>query len=116
MIMLLSFVACLYFPWWSIAMVSFIVAAIIPQGAGKSFLSGFLALFLLWFGLSFWISNSNDHILAHKVSLLLLKMDNPYLLMLVTGLIGALVAGLAAMTAAFLKGRRVRDEDELDSI
>ncbi len=114
--MLLSFVACLYFPWWSIAIVSFIVTAVIPQGAGKSFLSGFLALFLLWGGLSFWISNSNDHILAHKVSLLILKMDNPYLLMLVTGLIGALVAGFAAMTATFLKGKRIGDVDELDSV
>lgn len=88
-------------------MVSFIVAAVIPQGAGKSFLTGFLGLFLLWGGLSFWISNSNAHILAHKVSLLILKMDNPYLLMLVTSLIGAMVAGFAAMTAGFLRGRRV---------
>ena len=107
LIMLLSFAACLYFPWWSIAIVAFIVAALIPQGAGKSFFTGFLALFLLWGGLSFWISNNNDHILAHKVSLLILKIDSPYLLMLATALIGGVVAGFAAMTGSFLRKKKV---------
>ena len=68
LIAFISFAACLYFPWWSVAIVAFFVAALIPQGAGKSFFTGFVALFLLWGGLSFWISNNNDHILAHKVS------------------------------------------------
>ena len=107
LIMLLSFAACLYFPWWSIAIVAFIVAALIPQGTGKSFFTGFLALFLLWGGLSFWISNNNDHILAHKVSLLILKIDSPYLLMLATVLIGGVVAGFAAMTGSFLRKKKV---------
>ena len=80
--MLLSFAACLYFPWWSIAIVAFIVAALITQNAGKNFFAGFIALFLLWFGLSFWISNNNDHILAHKVLRLVLKMVNTNLLWL----------------------------------
>lgn len=103
--MLLSFVACLYLPWWSIAIVAFIVAVVIPQRPGRSFITGFLSLLLLWGGLSFWISNSNEHILAHRVSLLILKMDNPYLLILATGLIGALVAGFAALSGSFLRSR-----------
>ena len=100
---LLSFAACLFLPWWSIALASFVVAALIPQKPGRSFLTGFLALFLLWGGLSFWISNANEHILAHKVSMLMINMDNPYLLMLATGLIGALVAGFAALSGSFLR-------------
>ena len=100
---LLSFAACLYLPWWSIAIAAFIVAALIPQHAGKAFLTGFLALFLLWGGLSFWISNNNEHLLAHKVSVLILKTDSPYRLILATALIGALVAGFAAMSGSFLR-------------
>ncbi|MBK7433847.1 MAG: hypothetical protein IPI66_08015 [Chitinophagaceae bacterium] len=100
---LISFAACLYLPWWSIAVAAFVVAALIPQKPGKAFLSAFLALLLLWGGLSFWISNGNEHILAHKVSLLILKMDNPYLLILATGLVGALVAAFAALTGAYLR-------------
>ena len=48
----LSFGACLYLPWWSIAIASFLVAALIPQRPGKAFLAGFTALFLLWGGLT----------------------------------------------------------------
>ena len=107
LIVLLSFAACLYLPWWIVAIVGFIVVAVIPQSSGKAFLCGFLAVFILWFVLSYWISNNNNHILAHKVSLLIIKMDSPYLLMLVTALIGGLVAGLGALTASFLQKKKI---------
>ncbi|MFN8252832.1 MAG: hypothetical protein U0V75_13265 [Ferruginibacter sp.] len=100
---LLSFAACLYFPWWSIAIAAFAVAALIPQGAAKSFLTGFTALFLLWGALSWWISNANGHMLAHKVSVVLLKTDNPWILIFATALIGGLTAGLAALSGSFLR-------------
>lgn len=100
---LLSFAACLYLPWYSIAAAAFIVAVLIPQKPGKAFLTAFIALFLLWGGLSFWISNNNGHLLAHKISLLILKMDNPYLLITVTGVIGALVAAFAALSGSYLR-------------
>ena len=103
---LLSFAACLYTPWWSIAIADFLVAVLIPQKPGKAFVTGFVALLLLWGGLSFWISNNNDHLLAHKISLLILKIDSPYLLMLATALIGGLVAGFAALTGAFARKSR----------
>lgn len=102
LIIVLSFAGCLYFPWWCIAIVAFIVSALIPQKPVNSFLSGFLGLFLLWSILSFYISFNNDHILAHRVSLLLIKNDSPFLLVLTSGLIGGLVAGFAALTASFI--------------
>jgi hypothetical protein len=100
---LLSFCACLFFPWWSIAVVSFLVAALIPQTPLVSFVTGFIALFLLWGVLSFRISTNNDHILAHRVSLLIFKIDNPFLLIIISALIGALVAGFAALTASYIR-------------
>jgi hypothetical protein len=102
---ILSFTACLYFPWWSIAIVCCIISALIQQRPGIAFLCGFIALFILWAGLSFWISNNNDHILAHKISVVILKKDNPDLLIIVTGLIGAVVAGFAALTGSLLRQR-----------
>ena len=107
LIILLSFCACLYFPWWSIAIVAFAVSALIPQKPGASFLSAFVSLFLLWGGLSFWISTANDNILAHRVSVLILKTDSPFLLILATAIVGALVAGLAALTGSFIRQRKV---------
>jgi hypothetical protein len=106
LILLLSFCACLYFPWWSIAIVAFVVSALIPQKPLLAFLSGFVALFLLWGALSFFISSNNDHILANRVSLLILKMQSAFLLILATALVGALVGGFAALTGSFIRPER----------
>ena len=106
LIILLSFAACLYLPWWSIVVVSFLVTALIPQNPGKSFLSGFIGVGLLWAALSFYKSYQNEHLLAHKVSVLILKMDNPYALIFATALIGALVAGFAALTGAYIRKKK----------
>jgi hypothetical protein len=95
---LLSFALCLFLPWWVIAIAGFAVAFAIPQKAGLSFIAGFLALFLLWAGLSLWMSAANNHLLAHKISLLFIKVDNPMLLIVITGIIGGLVAGFGSLT------------------
>ena len=84
---------------------AFLVSALIHQRPFISFLSGFLGLFLLWSILSFYISVSNDHILAHRISLLILKNDSPFLLVLTTGIIGGVVAGFAALTGSYIYAR-----------
>lgn len=103
LIALLSVAFCLYLPWWSIAIVAFIVAASIPQKPWKAFLTGFIALFLLWGSLSWYISSNNDDLLAHKVSMIILEKDSPYALMLVTALIGSLVAGFASLAGSYVR-------------
>jgi len=106
---LISFVACLYLPWWSIAVVTFIIAIIIPQKPGRSFLTGFIALFLLWALLAWNISNNNQHLLAHKVSVIILKIDSPLALITVTALIGALVAAFAALAGSYVRAPELND-------
>ncbi len=103
LIAFLSFAACLYLPWWSIAVVAFLVTVFIPVKPLPAFFAGFLAVFVLWLSIAAIISSANDHILAHKVSMLVLKMNNVWLLMFVTALIGALVAGSAALTGSFVR-------------
>ncbi len=100
---LLSLAACLFLPWWVIAIAAFVVAAAIPQQPGKSFLTGFIALFAAWGLLAFYLSRSNAHLLAHKVSLLILKADNPFLLIFVTALTGAVVAGFGALAGSYVR-------------
>lgn len=107
LIALLSFAACLYLPWWSIALSSFLVVALIPQSPGRAFLCGFLSIALLWGILSFLKSSQNEHLLAHKVSLIILKTDSPAFLVLATALLGGIVAGLAALTASFIAKKKV---------
>lgn len=101
-----SFIAGLYLPWWSIAIVSFLIALLIPQGVGRSFLSGFAGIFLLWGGLALWIDAANESILSRKIAQLFMLGGHSILLILVTALVGALVAGFAAMSGASLRPRK----------
>jgi hypothetical protein len=103
---LLAFAAGLYLPWWSIALAAFIVSVAIHQRAGRAFLSGFAAIFLLWGGLAWWRDMQNGHILAKKIAGVLPLGGNALLLILVTALVGALVAGFAAMSGSYLRGSR----------
>ena len=100
---LLSFALGLYLPWWEIAIAAFIVALIIPQKPFYSFLSGFIGVFLLWEILAWWIDSKNDGILSQKIALILSLGGSAVLLILITSLIGALVAGLAALTGSFCR-------------
>ena len=103
LIALLTFALGLYLPWWTLAVVAFVVAALIHQHAGKSFLSGFIALFLLWGVLAFSIDQKNQQVLSKKIASLLSLGDSSFVLVLVTALIGALVAGFAAMSGSLLR-------------
>ena len=99
---LLSFIAGLYLPWWSIAIMAFLAALFIRPTIGTGFLAGFTGIFLLWFLLSFWIDMANESILSRKVALIFPLEGNSLLLILVTALVGALVGGFAAMAGSSL--------------
>jgi hypothetical protein len=100
---LLSLVLCLYLPWWGIAVAAFIVRLIIPHSHWDSFLSGFLGIFFLWGIMAWWIDFKNNSILSQKIADILPLGGSAYLLILVTAIIGALVAGFAALTASYLR-------------
>lgn len=100
---LLSFAMALFFPWWVIAVVAFVVAALIPQKPLLAFLSAFLALFALWAVQSFIIDYKNEHILANKVAAIFQIGGSYITIILITAVIGALVAGFAALTGSFFR-------------
>jgi hypothetical protein len=99
----LSFIVCLYFQWWSIAIVAFVIAVIIPQNPVRAFLCGFFALFILWVVQSFWLSYNNGQVLAYKLSLLIFKTGRPMLMIILTGLTGGIVAGFASLAGSFTR-------------
>jgi hypothetical protein len=103
LIALLSYIACLYGPWWSIAIVAFLVTLLIPQSLVRSFLSGFLAIFLLWGLLALMMDMKNDSFLSEKVAQLFKLGAASLLLIVITGIIGGLVGGFAGMTGAALR-------------
>lgn len=98
----LGFLAGMFLPWWSIALVAFLVALLMRQRIGAGFLAGFLGIFLLWGGLALWVDIRNQGILSHKIAQLLPLGGSSVLLVLVTALVGGLVGAFAALAGSAL--------------
>ncbi len=103
---LLAFALGGYLDWWSIAIAAFVVAVFIPQKPWQAWLSGFLGIFLLWGGLSYIINKKNDGLFTYKIANVLPLNGNVYLLLFITAIVGALVAGFAALSASYLRKKR----------
>lgn len=107
---ILSYVAGLFYPWWSLAIVAFVISLIFGQRPVIAFFTAFLAVFIFWFGYSFFIDLANDHILADRMSILFLKINSPILMCILSGVLGGLVAGFAALSAALLRKRKKKEK------
>lgn len=103
---ILSYIAGLFYPWWTIAIVAFVVTLVVPQKPFASFLTAFLSLFVLWFSMAFFIDLSNDHIMGDRIGMLFLHTPSSIGVAVISGVIGGLVAGLAALSASCLRTRK----------
>lgn len=106
LIALVSFTFGLYLPWWSVAIAGFTVSFFLYQKPILAFIAGFVGIFLLWGGLILIRSISNDHILAHRISLFILKKDSPYLLIFISSAIGGITGGMGALCGSLLRSLR----------
>ena len=94
---ILAVVLSLFLPWWSVMIAAFISSILFDLKSFNVFLIPFLAIFLFWAVYAFYLSNGNDFILAKKIATLLSLSGNQYLLILITGVIGGVAAGIAAI-------------------
>ena len=101
-IALLSAGAEFILPWWSCAVVCFLVAMFAKQIGGWAFLMGFLGVGSFWLVAALLHDVANEHILSTRMAALF-KLPNYWLFILVTVFIGGLVGGLAAWVGATLK-------------
>jgi len=107
---LIYFSACLlvnsilpiWLPWWILVPVNlfFTFPFAIPKGI--SFWLGGFASGFSWLGYSLWLSAENEHILAPRITKLLM-LPHPILLFSVIFLIPFLIGGISAMTGVMTK-------------
>lgn len=102
LILIAAFVLNLFLPWWSIAIPGVILGYFFNEKALMSFVWGFLALFLLWGGQALYIHIANEGILSSRIAEML-SIGSPLLVVLITGILGGLVSGLATMTGSLVK-------------
>jgi hypothetical protein len=94
---ILAILLSIFLPWWSVMTAALTTALFVPLKKAAVFFVPFLAILLFWIVYSYLLSSGNDFTLAKRIAILLPLGGNPYVLMLVTGAIGGLAAGIAAV-------------------
>ena len=69
----------------------------------KAFAAGFLGMLLAWGGLSWWIDWQNGGLLSKQVAVLFPLQGSSAALILLTGILGALLGGVAALAGCYLR-------------
>jgi hypothetical protein len=109
LIIFLAFVAAYVTQWWVAApLAAFAVALAWPPARG-AFWMGFLALLVLWVGLSLSIHLSTGGALTEKMARLLPLGGHSALLIGLTGLVGGLCGGLCGAAGKALRGAATKD-------
>jgi hypothetical protein len=103
LIAVLSLLAQLVLPWWSLAIIAFLVCLWRSPSAGQAFFAGFYGIALVWLVYAVIINTRTDGVFVGRMSELLFKTNNAILPGLVTAIVGGLVGGLAGLSGYFVK-------------
>jgi hypothetical protein len=120
-VLALSFILTLFLPWYGVAIAAFVTGLVLSNKPGNNFLAGFFGVGLFWLGYALFLDIRNDHVLSTKIALLFsdnLGVDiTSGVLMMVTTFLGALIGGLACMSAAMIMddGSRMRRKRAIKS-
>lgn len=95
-------VASLYAPWWVIAPVALVGGLVLPCSPGKSLVAGIFAFGLLWSGGAAYFHQAGDGIVAARIAAML-GIGHPWLLVVLCGIIGGVVGGVATLAGSFLR-------------
>lgn len=102
----LAYVLGMFLDWWSIALAAFAVALLLPQTPGKAFFSGFFGIALLWGMMAGIMDLRNEHILATRMSKLILQSSAPFAMVMITAVLGGIVGALSALSASVIRRKR----------
>lgn len=96
LILVLVAIGQLYAPWWSMAVVCWVVAALLGRRFFATAMSAFLAVFFVWAIKAFITDLQNEQLLSARVAAMMGLPQVSEWLFLLTALLGALLAFMAA--------------------
>jgi len=89
--------------WWLPAIAAILLGYLMKdQSTSAIFALGFLGMFLLWAGWSFYSDNMNDGILSAKIGELFQGLSGISLIA-ISALLGGILGGLGALTGKFVQ-------------
>jgi hypothetical protein len=95
--LILALLLSMLLPWWSVMTAALATSLFIPLKRFAVFFVPFFAILIFWATYSFILSSGNDYTLAKRIAVLLPLSGNPYALILVTGIVGGIAAGVTAI-------------------
>lgn len=105
----IALIACISFglqfilPWWIGVIVAFAVEVLFGGKTSFAFFSGFYGIFIFWLIYAGIIDFKNDFLLSKKIALLFHLPQIPFVVALLTALIGGLAGGMGSLTASFFR-------------
>ena len=84
---------------WDFAIIAFLVAYLLNANGWSSFLSGFVAIAVLWYVVASMTNNANDGLLAERIATVI-SMPSGSALLIISALVGGLVGGFSALTGS----------------
>ena len=90
-------------PWWSLAVVTFLIGLTVARTAKLAFWAGFGGAALSWLLHAAWLAYQNDGLLAHRLAQLLPLGGSAAALVAVAGLVAGLAGGLAGLAGAWAR-------------
>ena len=89
--------------WWWVTIVPFAYGAAAARSGGKALWTGFSAAGLLWLGGSLYFYLTGSGLIAARIAAMF-KLGRSWFLVLATGLVAALAAGLSGYAGYAVKG------------
>lgn len=89
------------FPWWIVTVVGLAASFISTMSARKTFFTVFTAIAVLWAAMSLMITYANADALLPRIAGLF-QLPSTWMIFVITVLIGASPASIAALGASFL--------------
>lgn len=102
-IALLSSVAQIYFPWWSIILVALVVEMILGKGDSTKFFAGFYGIAIPWMVYAGYLDHANASILSDRVLQMFSLPPFGFVLVIITGLIGGIIGGVSSVVGGWIK-------------
>lgn len=99
----------LVLPWWSLALVAFVIGYLSNLNWLGAFGAGLLGAGGLWFAYALYLNMANESLLATKLGPMFFGLQ-PLLLVLLSALIAGLVGGFATLGGRNLKGLLAKGE------
>ncbi len=91
----------IFAPWWTIALIPFLVNIWRPTTPMHSFLVSFAAIATLWFGYGLYLHVNSEGSMSNRIAEIF-SLPNGILLLVVTTLVGGLVGGLSGLSGFFV--------------